>query len=139
MIKTGMPCLYFYDDCADALSYYVDIFGAEILEKGTFEDVGYMEDESRKDCIAYANLKIGESAILAGDFLGNESKENRSASVRTSIWLEIDSEVNIRLLEEKMVATGSKSITKLEETFWDSLYVKIEDKFGIVWELNAQL
>lgn len=39
MIKTGTPYLYFYDKCDDALNYYVDIFGAKILEKSTFEDV----------------------------------------------------------------------------------------------------
>lgn len=138
MIKTGTPYLYFYDECADALNYYVDIFGAEIIEKSTFEDVEYMEDESRKNCIAYASFKLGESVILANDFLEKKSKENCSKSSQISIWLEIEKDADIKLLEEKMLATGSKSITKLEETFWDSLYAKIEDKFGIIWELNAQ-
>ena len=138
MIKTGTPYLYFYDECDDALNYYVDIFGAEILEKATFEDVAYMEDPSRKNCIAHASFKLGESVILANDFLEKKSKENSSASSRTSIWLELEKVADIKLLEENMLATGSKSIIKLEETFWDSLYAKIEDKFGIIWELNAQ-
>lgn len=138
MIKTGTPYLYFYDECDDALNYYVDIFGAEILEKATFEDVAYMEDPSRKNCIAHASFKLGESVILANDFLEKKSKENSSGSSRTSIWLELEKAADIKLLEENMLATGSKSIIKLEETFWDSLYAKIEDKFGIIWELNAQ-
>lgn len=138
MIKTGTPYLYFYDECNDALNYYVDIFDAKILEKATFEDVEFMEDESRKNCIAYASFKLGESVILANDFLEKKRKENRSVSSQTSIWLEIETVADIKLLEEKMLATGSKSITKLEETFWDSFYAKIEDKFGIIWELNAQ-
>lgn len=138
MIKTGTPYLYFYDECDDALNYYVDIFGVEVLEKYTFEDVDYMEDESRKNCIAHASFKLGESVILANDFLEKKSKENCPTSSQTSIWIEIENEVEIKCLEEKMLATGSKSITKLEETFWDSLYAKIEDEFGIVWELNAQ-
>ncbi|MGG5369893.1 VOC family protein [Enterococcus sp. AZ196] len=138
MIKTGTPYLYFYDECNDALNYYVDIFGAEILEKSTFEDVEYMEDENRKDCIAHASFKLGESVFLANDFLEKKSKDKHSESSLISIWLEIEKDTDIKLLEEKMLATGSKSITRLEETFWDSLYTKIEDKFGIIWELNAQ-
>ncbi len=138
MIKTGTPYLYFYDKCDDALNYYIDIFGAKILEKSTFEDMEYMEDESRKNCIAYASFKLGESVIFANDFLEKKNKENCSASAQTSIWLEIEKNADIKLLEEKMLATGSKSIIKLEETFWDSLYAKIEDKLGIIWELNAQ-
>lgn len=138
MIKTGTPYLYFYDECNDALNYYADIFGAEIVEKATFEDVDFMEDESRKNCIAHASFKLGESVILANDFLEKKSKENCSASSLISIWIEIEKDADIRLLEERMLATGSKSIIKLEETFWDSLYAKIEDKFGIIWELNAQ-
>ncbi|TLG77301.1 VOC family protein [Culicoidibacter larvae] len=138
MIKTGTPYLYFYDECNDALNYYVDIFGAEILEKATFEDVEYMEDESRKDCIAYASFKLGESILLANDFLEKKSKERCSADAQISIWLEIEKDTDIKLLEERMLATGAQSITKLEETFWNSFYAKIEDKFGIIWELNAQ-
>lgn len=138
MIKTGTPYLYFYDECNDALDYYVDIFGAEILEKATFEDVEYMEDESRKDCIAYASFKLGESVLLANDFLEKKSKDNSSADSLISIWLEIECDADIKLLEERLLATGGKSITKFEETFWDSFYTKIEDKFGIIWELNAQ-
>ncbi|KOS61311.1 glyoxalase/bleomycin resistance/extradiol dioxygenase family protein [Lysinibacillus agricola] len=138
MIKTGTPYLFFYDECGDALNYYVDIFGAEIIEKSTFEDVEYMEDESRKDCIAYASFKLGESVILANDFLEKKNKEECSTGSQVSIWLELEKNADIKRLEEKMLATGSKSITKLEETFWDSLYAKIEDKFGIIWELNAQ-
>ncbi|EMG26634.1 glyoxalase/bleomycin resistance protein/dioxygenase [Listeria fleischmannii subsp. fleischmannii LU2006-1] len=56
-----------------------------------------------------------------------------------SIWLEIDSIEEINELEKKMLRTGSTSIHALHETFWDSKYTKIEDKFGIIWELNAQL
>ncbi|PLS37070.1 hypothetical protein CYV26_00585 [Carnobacterium maltaromaticum] len=138
MIKTGTPYLYFYDECNDALNYYVDIFGAEIMEKATFEDVAFMEDESRKNCIAHASFKLGESVILANEFLEKKRKDNCSANSQISIWLEIEKDADIKLLEEKMLATGSKSIIKLEETFWDSLYAKIEDKFGIIWELNAQ-
>ncbi|MBP1040709.1 glyoxalase/bleomycin resistance/extradiol dioxygenase family protein [Vagococcus sp. BWB3-3] len=138
MIKTGTPYLYFYDECNDALNYYVDIFGAEIVEKATFEDVEYMEDESRKNCIAYASFKLGESVVLANDFLEKKSKEHEAASSQTSIWLELEKGADIKLLEDKMLATGSKSLTKLEETFWDSFYAKVEDKFGIIWELNAQ-
>lgn len=138
MIKTGTPYLYFYDECDAALKYYVDIFAAEILEKHTFQDVEYMEDVSRKDCIAHASFKLGESVILANDFLEKQSKENGSTCSQTSIWLEIENDTDIKIIEEKMLATGSKSIVKLEETFWDSLYAKIEDKFGIIWELNAQ-
>lgn len=138
MIKTGTPYLYFYDECNEALNYYADIFGAEILEKLTFEDVEYMEDESRKNCIAHASFKLGESVILANDFLEKQSKEKGSAKSQASIWLELEKVADITILEEKMLASGSKSIIKLEETFWESLYAKIEDKFGIIWELNAQ-
>lgn len=138
MIKSGTPYLYFYDECNDALNYYVDIFDAEIIEKMTFEDVEYMENVSRKDCIAHASFKLGESVILANDFLEKKNKENATPTAQTSIWLEVEKEADIRLIEERMLASGCKSLTKLESTFWDSFYVKIEDKFGIIWELNSQ-
>lgn len=48
MIQASVPFLLFHNECDEALSYYVDIFQAEILEKMTFEDVGYTEDTQRK-------------------------------------------------------------------------------------------
>lgn len=54
-----------------------------------------MEDESRKNCIAYASFKLGESVIFTNDFLEKKGKENCSASAQISIWLEIEKDADI--------------------------------------------
>lgn len=139
MIKTSVPYLVYNDDCKEALSYYVDIFGAEIIEKITFEDMGFIEELDRKSCIGHSVIKLGQSLLYAADTIEKENFQNRAENTRISIWLEIDSTEEINELEKKMMRTGSTSILALHETFWDSKYTKIEDKFGIIWELNAQL
>ncbi len=139
MIKTSVPYLVYQDECELALAYYVDIFGAEIIEKITFEDMGFTEDVNRKSCIGHAVFKLGESILYASDATENEYFHNKSTNAQIAIWLEIDSVEAITSLEKKMLQTGSTSIDPLHETFWGSKYAKIKDKFGISWELNAQL
>lgn len=138
MIKTGTPFLVFYDECEEALNYYVEVFGAEIIEKTTFEDVDCMDDISRKNCIAHATFKLGESLFYASDFLDKEER-NSSTKPQITIWLEIDSAENIQPLVEKLLSTGSTSLFPLAESFWGSQFAEIQDKFGIIWELNAQM
>lgn len=59
MIQASIPFLLFNDDCEQALAYYVEIFNAEIIEKMTFEAVGYTEDSQRSNCIANSTFNLG--------------------------------------------------------------------------------
>ncbi|MGM0165589.1 hypothetical protein IGI39_000531 [Enterococcus sp. AZ135] len=138
MIQASVPFLLFHDECDEALSYYVDIFQAEILEKMTFEDVGYTEDTQRKNCIANATFKLGNNLFYASDMIEPDIIQTSSTNSRISFWLELDTFEELRALESQLLATGSINLVKLHETFWESHYTKIQDKFGIVWELNAQ-
>lgn len=139
MIKMSVPYLVYNDECEEALAYYADLFGAEISEKMTFEDMGFTEDIKRKSCIGHSVFKLGESLLYASDSVEKESFHGKSTNTQMSIWLEIESVEKVRELEMRMLNGGSASIEALHKTFWDSEYTKIKDKFGIMWELNAQL
>lgn len=139
MIKTSVPFLLFYDNCNQALSYYAEVFGAKIIEKMTFKDVGYEGNQSRMNCIANASFILGERLFYAGDVVEREQAAALGDLNRMTIWLELDTEAAIQELVDTLLAGGSKSLVALEETFWHSKYAKLQDPFGMVWELNVEL
>lgn len=138
MIQASVPFLLFNDDCEQALAYYVEHFDAEIIEKMTFEDVGYTEDSQRSDCIANSTFKLGNSLFYAGDVVEKGNLQAVPENSRISFWLELDSREEIAALESNLISTGSVSLVALHKTLWESHYAKVQDRFGIVWELNTQ-
>ncbi|EMG26633.1 hypothetical protein [Listeria fleischmannii] len=86
MIKTSVPYLVYNDDCKEALSYYVDIFGAEIIEEITFEDMGFIEELDRKSCIGHSVFKLGQSLLYASDAIEKENFQNKTKNT-TNIYL----------------------------------------------------
>ena len=138
MIQASVPFILFDDTCEQALAYYADVFDAEIVEKMTFEDVGYTEDDQRSRCIANATFKLGNQFFYAGDVVEKNNLQTITANGRISFWLELESYEEITTLENQLIKTGSTSLVGLHKTFWESYYAKLQDKFGVIWELNAQ-
>lgn len=78
------------------------------------------------------------SALLRGDVVKKNNLQPVSSKGHISFWLEIDFYDMITTLENQLIQTGSTSLVGLRKTFWESHYAKLQDKFGIIWELNAQ-
>lgn len=138
MIKNSTPFLLFDGNCQSALDLYVSVFKATVIEKMTFKEVGYMDDESRLNCIANSTFKLGESLFYAGDIV-NDGKEQWKQGNQVSFWLEITDVEELKRIERQLLDTGGKSIIGVYKTFWNSQYTKVQDNYGMIWELNVQL
>ena len=134
MVKEGMLFLSFHGMCDAALGFYQTVFDAQIVEKITYGEAEMAESPDINDWIMNSTIKIGNFTICAYDVLEDELKDGN----RISVWLEIDTEESIRLIYERFLQSDCNIITKLETTFWNSLYAKVQDPFGFVWELNCQ-
>lgn len=55
-----------------------------------------------------------------------------------SIWLEVDGQNSFDKIYSAIIENGGHIITPAEDTFWNSQYAKVLDKFGVTWELNMQ-
>ena len=77
--------------------------------------------------------------FYAGDVVEKGNIQAVSQNSRISFWLELDSLEEIAVLESNLISTGSVSLVALHKTFWESHYAKVQDRFGIVWELNVQI
>jgi PhnB protein len=104
----------------------------------TFEEVGYMNNKDSLNYIANSTFKLGESIFYAGDIV-DDGKERWQQGNQVSIWLEITNGDELIQIEHQLINTGGKSIIGIHETFWNSQYTKVQDKYGMIWELNVQL
>ncbi|MDQ0362638.1 VOC family protein [Breznakia pachnodae] len=138
MIKSSTPFLLFDGNCQNALDLYVSVFHATIVEKMTFEEVGYTNNKDSLNYIANSTFKLGESIFYAGDIV-DDGREQWQKGNQVSIWLELSDVDELMQIERQLLDTGGKSIIRTHETFWNSQYTKVQDKYGMIWELNVQL
>lgn len=135
MIKEGMLFLSFSGQCEQALAFYTKVLQAQVLEKMTYLDAEMSDGSDSDHLIMNATMQLGNLKICASDLLEAEPTIGTNAS----IWLEIDTEEHLNQLFTGFLEVDSQVITPLETTFWHSLYCKVQDPFGVFWELNCQL
>ena len=92
------------------------------------------ESEEQNELIMNATFELGGVTFCANDIVDNSYKEGGNIA----LWLELESEEDLDKTNEQLLNSKCKVITPLEETFWNAVYTKVQDPFGIVWELNYQ-
>ena len=134
MIKNCMLYMYFDGQCENALALYQSVFGLKIHEKISYGEAEPDTDKVTANMIMNSTSSLGGMTICACDLPGKALiKGDRSAC-----WLEIDSEESFHTIYDSLVGNGSAALTVPETTFWNSLYAKIQDPYGFIWELNCQ-
>lgn len=130
MIKSANLFLSFNGNCKDALNFYKDTFDAKIIECVTYGEAEMASKDSETELIMNSSIILGNLHISCTDNLNYDTISGN----QTSIWLEIDNEENFMEIYNKF----NDILLKKEETFWNSIYAKVKDNFGVIWELNYQ-
>lgn len=129
MIKTVNNVLVFGGNSKEALEFYKRVFGAEIIEKVTY-------DCSRNEFGSSAN-RIQKSAFLLGNSIFtciDDSKYKTIASNKISFWLEIAKMSDF----DKIYSEFSQAIIPRNILYSNTVYAKVVDPFEVVWELNCE-
>lgn len=128
--------LRFNGNCEEAMSFYKDCLGGELIMQRVGESpmAGNMPQQMQ-DKILHATLKSDGFTIMASD-LCDEKGLIKGNDV--SLMLDCDSEDQIRTVYDEL-AEGGKKTHLLETTFWNALFGDLTDKFGINWLLHYQM
>jgi PhnB protein len=112
------------DGAADAIDFYVEVFGARELMRLPGPDGRIM----------HASIEISGSSVLLAD----ESREHGLLGPKSagdaSGWLHLivpDADA----LAAKAVAAGATELTPVTEQFWGDRYGMVEDPWGHRWSL----
>lgn len=125
--------LTFDGNCREAMDFYKDCFGGEIVMQTIGESpLASKMPAKMKDYVLHSTLRNEKVVLMATDCVP-ESGLIKGNSV--SLSLNCSSEEEIRRFYKKLVRGGTENYP-LESTFWGALFGGLTDKFGVIWLLN---
>jgi len=129
------PYLHFDGDAEEALNFYKDALGGEIIMISRYGDSPMPSDEDWKNKLMHSRLVFDGNLIMISDaFKGNIAK--KEGNVQLSV--EVESIDRINEVFAKM-AEGGKVTMELQDTFWGARFGMLKDKFGVDWMFNHEL
>lgn len=131
------PYLTFEGRCEEALTFYKNALGGEILSMMRYKDSPLPEEPGARppgfgDKIMNASLRIGDSVLMASDGGCGGSPEFKGVSL--SITLPDPSEAN-RIFAA--LAQGGAVLVPMTETFFAQRFGMVADRFGLTWLVLA--
>ena len=124
------PYLFFEGRCDEALAFYQEALGAEVVMLMRFKDspdLG-MCQPGAEDKVMHASFRVGETTVLASDGRcgGQASFQGFSLSLTVADEAEAD-----RLFAA--LADGGQVRMPLTRTFWSPRFGMVADRFGVSW------
>jgi PhnB protein len=130
------PYISFNGNCKEAVDFYKDKLGAEVLFTQTYGESPMAEmAPGNGDKIMHTSIKIGDSVIMACD---NMMEDKSPTIVGNNISLAIGTNDSARAEQLfDAMSEGATVIMPMQETFWAERFGMLTDKFGINWMFNC--
>lgn len=126
------PYLMFEGEAKEALEFYKGVFNAEIIGIQTYGEADYPTPPEANDRVMHAQLKKGDLSIMISDAFPGQTVDKGS---NISLTLEFESDDEIQKYYDALVQNGTAHM-ELQDTFWGAKYAKVQDSFGVIWDLN---
>ena len=126
------PYIAFKGNCREAIDFYKEALGAELLYAGTYGD-STMAEMGPADAIMHATIKVGDTHIMMCDDL---RPEGASGPSNISLALGLSDAAKARQYFDDL-SDGGKVTMPLDKTFWAEAFGMLTDKFGINWMVNC--
>jgi PhnB protein len=124
------PYLFFEGKCEDALEFYREVLGAEIVMMMRFSESPDPNHCSpgNEDKVMHSEFRVGETTLMASDGLCQNPAQFRGFSLSVSVTDAGQAEKVFAALGE-----GGEVQMPLGETFFSPKFGMVADKFGISW------
>ncbi len=128
------PYLAFGGNCREAMNFYKDCLGAELImqEMGETPMAAELGAENQKKIMHASLSKDGAVLFMASDMMANEAVLQGNT---ISISLNCSSEEELRTTFAKL-SEGGKVTQPVEEAFWGAIFGMFVDKYGFNWLMN---
>lgn len=128
------PYIHFGGNAEEALQFYANVLGGEVLDVQRYGDAPVPSDDDYKDKIMHARLVFSDNLIMISDVFKGQPV---STEGNVHLSIEVEEEGRIDDLFNKM-AEGGAVIMPLDDTFWGARFGMLKDKFGVHWMFNYQ-
>jgi PhnB protein len=133
MAMLVQPYLFFEGRCEEALAFYRDKLGAEILmmmrrRESPEPPTSGMNQPGLDDKIMHASFKIGDTTLMGSD--GNCTGTPEFKGVTLSIVTASADEARQRY---EALSDGGQPFMPLQQTFFSPAFGMLKDRFGLNW------
>ena len=132
------PYLFFDGRCEEALEFYKQSLGAEVLMLMRNSDnpepspPGMLPAGSERK-VMHVSFKIGETTLMASDGRNGGQPEFKGVSLSLTVP---DSDAARRSFDA--LAEGGQVQMPLGKTFWAPMFGMVADRFGVGWMISAE-
>ncbi|WP_120971807.1 VOC family protein [Comamonas sp. lk] len=144
-----IPYLNFDGNCAEAMAFYAQLFGGQILHQMRFDEMPPGENmpplsDAAKQRIMHIHLQVGAQAIMASDAMPadpSQTSDSCGGGYRKpqGLWVSIGVETQVegqRVFDG--LAQGGQIAMPYMATFWSPGFGMVTDRFGTPWMVNVQ-
>ena len=144
-----VPYLNFDGTCAEAMAFYAQLFGGQIVYQGTFGDMPASPGmpplpDAAKQRIMHAHLQVGAQAIMASDTMPSAPGQDPATCgggyhKPQGMWVSIgvDSFAEGQRVFDGLAQGGQVSMP-YAATFWSPGFGMVTDRFGTPWMVNVK-
>jgi PhnB protein len=128
-----IPTIYFPGQCAEAISFYRSVLGAEVLSQLTATEAqpAYLPPGSPGKIIRAA-LRIGDSVVYLSE--GHHGGEIAFQGVSLALHADTQHEAE-RILQA--LADGGTVRIPLRQTAWADCFGAVTDRYGMYWTVEV--
>ena len=132
------PYLFFDGQCAEAINFYKDAVGADIIFMMQYKDAPEglpegMNSPELHNRVMHATFKLGDSEIMTAD----APPGNHSGHRGFSLSITVADEAQAKKIFTAM-STGGQVKMPLAPTFFSPCFGTLEDKFGVEWMVYVE-
>jgi PhnB protein len=126
-----IPTIHFNGNCDEAISFYKEVFGAEVKEINYAKDAP--PDSGMDDCPPHFVMH-SEVYICGTNFSLTDGAKSPPAIGNFSYLIVYDTPEEVTATFNKL-AVGGEVEEPLATTFWSPLYGSVVDRFGVNWQV----
>lgn len=130
-MATLTPYLY-SSNARKQADFYVEAFGGEIVSLRTFADMPG-GDESMKDRVMHLELH----ALGLRFFMADAGTVTVDRGHGMDLTLEFRTEDEARRIFETLSRGGTVKMP-FERMFWGTMFGRLEDPFGVIWQISTE-
>jgi len=130
------PYLFFGGRCEEALAFYRDAVGAEVLMMMRFDESpapvpADLLQAGFEHKVMHSSFRIGSTTLMASDGCDDKSSfQGFSLSLAVATEAEADRAF-------AALSAGGKITMPLAKTFWSPRYGMLVDRFGVAWMVSV--
>jgi PhnB protein len=126
------PYLYFNGRCEEAVEFYRRAIGAEVTALTRFKDTPGAAPAGAEEKIMHANLRIGDTTVLASDGQCQGSANFQGFSLSLTAAKNSEAERQFAALSD-----GGRVQLPMTATPFASRFGMVADRFGVLWTIVA--